>query len=82
LRGCRAGASHKSDTGCLQVNLGKRDCQAPLRIFPEKQMPLAPHQKSWTDIDISPMVPEEFAQFRPLTADALMFFLSIYRSRG
>jgi len=47
----------------------------PLRIFPEKQMPLAPHQKSWPDIDVSPMVPEEFARFRPLTADALVFFL-------
>ena len=38
-------------------------------------MPLAPHQKSWPDIDVSPMVPEEFARFRPLTADALVFFL-------
>ena len=38
-------------------------------------MPLAPHPKSWPDIDVSPMVPEEFAQFRPLTADALVFFL-------
>jgi ubiquinone biosynthesis protein len=38
-------------------------------------MPIAPHQKSWPEIDVSPMVPEEFAQFRPLTADALVFFL-------
>ncbi len=47
----------------------------PLRIFSEKQMPLAPHQKSWPDIDVSPTVPKEFAQFRPLIADALVFFL-------
>ena len=38
-------------------------------------MPLAPHPKSWPDIDVSPTVPEEFAQFRPLMADALVFFL-------
>jgi ubiquinone biosynthesis protein len=39
-------------------------------------MSLAPYQKSWPNIDVSPMVPEEFAQFRSITADALGFFLA------
>ena len=39
-------------------------------------MSRAPYQKSWPDIDVSPMVPEEFAQFRSITADALGFFLA------
>jgi hypothetical protein len=37
-------------------------------------MPIALDHKNWPDIDVSPMVPEEFAQFRTLTADALAFF--------
>jgi len=38
-------------------------------------MPIAPHHKDWPEIDVSPMVPEQFAQFRSLVADALVFFL-------
>jgi ubiquinone biosynthesis protein len=38
-------------------------------------MPIALDHKNWLDIDVSPMVPEEFAQFRTLTADALVYFL-------
>jgi ubiquinone biosynthesis protein len=38
-------------------------------------MPIPSHHKHWPDIDVSPMVPEQFVQFRPLVADALVFFL-------
>jgi len=38
-------------------------------------MPIALHRTNWLDIDVSPMVPDEFAQFRPLIADAVRFFL-------
>ena len=38
-------------------------------------MPIVPHHKNWLDIDVSPMVPDEFAQFRPVVADAVVFFL-------
>ncbi len=38
-------------------------------------MPIAPLHKSWLDIDVSPMVPDEFAQFRPVIGDAIAYFL-------
>ena len=38
-------------------------------------MPIVPHHKNWPDIDVSPMVPDEFAQFRHVVADAVVFFL-------
>ena len=39
-------------------------------------MPIAASDKRWLDIDVSPMVPDEFAQFRPVVADAVVFFLA------
>jgi ubiquinone biosynthesis protein len=36
---------------------------------------MTPHHMSWLGVDVSPIVPNELAQFRPLVADALVFFL-------
>jgi ubiquinone biosynthesis protein len=38
-------------------------------------MPITPHSSTWLDMDISPLVPDEFAQFRPLVSDSIVFFV-------
>ena len=38
-------------------------------------MPITNDASDWLDIDISPLVPDEFAEFRPLVSDAVVFFV-------
>jgi ubiquinone biosynthesis protein len=38
-------------------------------------MPITHDCSDWLDIDISPLVPDEFAQFRPLVSDSVAFFV-------
>ena len=38
-------------------------------------MPIVHDSSDWLDIDISPLVPVEFAEFRPLVSDAVVFFV-------
>jgi len=38
-------------------------------------MPITHDSSHWLDVDISPLVPDEFAEFRPLVSDAVIYFV-------